>query len=174
MIRVLCVLGLLAAGAQAEPQEKSPGATIRGRVTDAATGQPIRMARVPIALDSRTERIEFTARTADDGRYGVEDVPAGRYIVTVSKARYVQLQHGPATNSADCAGVAVRTRRPSRPCGRIQRCRASARGLSRCRGGIRRTGSVARSGVSGIAAVTRTESDPRARSARRVRAYADW
>src|SRR5687767_6297083 len=100
MIPVLCVLALLAAGAQAAPQIAPPGkgapktATITGRITDAATGQPIRLARVRIALDSRTERIEFTSRTAADGRYSVDGVPAGRYVVTVSKTRYVQLQHG--------------------------------------------------------------------------------
>lgn len=100
VIPLLCVFVVLAIGAQAAPEVAAPGkgepktATIHGRVTDVATGQPIRMARVRIALDSRTERIEFTARTADDGRYSVDDVPAGRYVVTVSKARYVQLQHG--------------------------------------------------------------------------------
>jgi protocatechuate 3,4-dioxygenase beta subunit len=100
MIQVLCIVVVLASGAQAARQDgaqaKGPPkpATITGRITDAATGQPIRMARVRIALDSRTERIEFTSRTEDDGRYSVDDVPAGRYVVTVSKARYVQLQHG--------------------------------------------------------------------------------
>lgn len=104
MIPVLCVLIALVA---APPQQSPPQPEVRpkpaglhGRVTDAHTGKPIRLARVRVALDSRAERVEFAIRTADDGEYRVDDIPPGRYLVTVSKARYVTLQHGQRSSTA--------------------------------------------------------------------------
>ncbi len=117
MIPVLCVLVALAVApppqSPPQPEGRLKPATLHGRVTDAHTGKPIRLARVRVAFDSRSERLEFAIRTADDGRYRVEDIPPGRYLVTVSKARYVTLQHGQRSSTAsgrpiDLAAGAIR------------------------------------------------------------------
>ena len=79
-----------------QPPEKPPApATLRGRVTDAATGRPIRMARVALAPSERGARSsERITRTAEDGTYEFRAVPSGRFTLTASKARYITLQHG--------------------------------------------------------------------------------
>jgi len=95
MTLLLCLLALVASPTGiAQSQEKPKPAALYGRVTDAVTGKPVRMARLRLALDSRTERVEYRARTDDDGRYRVDDVRAGRYFITATKPRYVTLQYG--------------------------------------------------------------------------------
>jgi hypothetical protein len=91
---------LLSAFLQAAPQQPAaeklpPPGTVRGRVTDAATGRPIRMARVVLTPSERSTRAgERFSRTAEDGTYEFRAVPAGRFTMTASKARYVTLQYG--------------------------------------------------------------------------------
>lgn len=93
---------LLSAGAfvQAAPRQlptdKPPApATVRGRVTDAATGRPVRMARVALTPSERSARMpERFSRTDEDGTYEFRAVPPGRFTMTASKARYVTLQYG--------------------------------------------------------------------------------
>jgi protocatechuate 3,4-dioxygenase beta subunit len=86
--------------AEAIPQQPAaekppPPATVRGRVTDAGTGRPIRMARVVLApLQRGASSRERVSRTAADGTYEFRGVPSGRFTMTASKARYVTLQYG--------------------------------------------------------------------------------
>jgi carboxypeptidase family protein len=80
---------------QPAAEKPPPPADVRGRVTDAATGRPIRMARVVLAPSERSARSpERYSRTADDGTYEFRAVPPGRFTLTASKARYVTLQYG--------------------------------------------------------------------------------
>jgi hypothetical protein len=57
-------------------------AVIRGRVVAADTAAPIRGATV--TLSSTRARVARLARTDADGRYEIEELPAGRFAVTVS------------------------------------------------------------------------------------------
>ncbi len=63
------------------------GGGIEGRVVD-STGQPL--SGVLVEIESGAERLAATS--AEDGRYGVAQVPAGVYIVRFSMANFVSWQ----------------------------------------------------------------------------------
>jgi hypothetical protein len=65
---------------------------IRGRVTAADSGNPLRRAQVRIA--GNDVRVNQTANTDGDGRYEFSKVPAGRYSISVMRNGYVSLQFG--------------------------------------------------------------------------------
>jgi hypothetical protein len=93
MLAVLIVGLTLSLAPQAT--DKPPSASIRGRVTDEATGRPVRMARIALVPSPRARAApERFTRTADDGTYQFRELPAGRFTLTVSKPRYVTLEHG--------------------------------------------------------------------------------
>ena len=64
---------------------------IRGRVTEADTHRPIRLARVSISPGQRGH--QNVAHTDSDGRYELR-APPGRYAVSGFKAGYVTLEYG--------------------------------------------------------------------------------
>jgi hypothetical protein len=84
-----------------QPRDKAaaPGtAVLRGRVVASDTGRPIRRARVRIFSDGsggRTTAPQNRSTATDgDGKHEFKTLPAGRYIVMVSKASYVTLSYG--------------------------------------------------------------------------------
>ena len=92
MARALSVIGpLLAVLAVAPLQAQSTDGTVRGRITDAATQQPL--VGVTVTIGSRG------ALTQADGGYFISGVPAGTDIV---RAR--MLGYAPATRSVTLAG----------------------------------------------------------------------
>ena len=73
---------------------KSGSSTIRGRVTAADTGRPLRGARVQItALELSAARTVYTDLA---GRYEFAGLVAGRYTVTASTASFIALGYGQA------------------------------------------------------------------------------
>ena len=88
----------LIAIAQAPPRDPASTAAptgtarIRGRVVSADTGTPLRRAQVRAGATAiRTSRL---ASTDSEGRYEFQNLPAGRYTISVSKAGYVGLEFG--------------------------------------------------------------------------------
>ena len=76
------------------PTVEAPTGTarLRGRVVAADTGTPLRRAQVrAVAATNGTTRL---ASTDAEGRYEFINLPAGRYILHVSKAGYVDLEFG--------------------------------------------------------------------------------
>jgi hypothetical protein len=67
-------------------------AHIRGRVTAADGGQPLR--RVLIRVTAAGQPWNRTTMTDVDGRYDLNDLPAGRYLINVSKSGFVDLSYG--------------------------------------------------------------------------------
>src|SRR5471030_1205411 len=67
-------------------------AVIRGRVVEAANGQPVRKARVHAG--STALRDGRTAYTDADGRYELKALPTGHYTVTAFKPTYVTAAYG--------------------------------------------------------------------------------
>src|SRR5262249_37763919 len=96
-------IALLAAGnasAQLPHADAKPvgTATIRGRVTDATTGRPLRRARVNVApAEFRPNQpLENRATTTDaDGKFEFTNLVAGRYIVSASRDGYGSWAFGP-------------------------------------------------------------------------------
>jgi Carboxypeptidase regulatory-like domain len=66
-------------------------ASIRGRITTADTGAPIRGAEVRLSMDGRFSRL---VTTDGEGRYDLRSLPAGAYKLTVSKTGFITLEFG--------------------------------------------------------------------------------
>lgn len=81
---------------QFPPRDTRPASTgtarIRGRVLAADSGAPLRRAQV--RLTSQDIRTAKNATTDTEGRFEFNDLAAGRYTLTVSKAGYLTLQYG--------------------------------------------------------------------------------
>jgi hypothetical protein len=89
-ICTLCVLGVLCGDApQAQKAVAPRNATIRGRVTAADTGAPLRGAEVRLF-----EGGYKLTTTNGDGLFELRDVAAGSYRLTVARAGFITLQFG--------------------------------------------------------------------------------
>lgn len=82
--------------APARPQSRSQRvdpltASIRGRVTTADTGAPIRGAEVRLSMDGRFSRL---VTTNGEGRYELRNLPAGEYKLNVSRTGFITLEYG--------------------------------------------------------------------------------
>ena len=79
------------------PQQaaQTPPGSIRGRVTAADTGKPLRRARVRViadGIDAFTRPV--MANTNSRGEFEVAGLPEGSYFVTGSRAGYIDVQYG--------------------------------------------------------------------------------
>lgn len=99
-IVVLLLPALLTGAATASPRQQprdaasgtpAPAATIRGRVTAAATDRPLH--RVRITLDGPLANPPTTA-TDMRGTYELTNLPAGSYTITAVRSGYLTLQYG--------------------------------------------------------------------------------
>src|SRR5262249_11673838 len=72
-------------------QFKTGTGRIRGRVTSAESGTPIRRAQVRI---SGTDVAPKTAMTDAQGRFEFGDLPAGRFNLSATKSGYVTVSYG--------------------------------------------------------------------------------
>ena len=78
------------AGAKPEPGKGT--AIIRGRVTAADSGAPLRRAWVyALAPDARASG---RAQTDGEGRFEIRELPAGRYTVSASRGGFVTVEYG--------------------------------------------------------------------------------
>jgi protocatechuate 3,4-dioxygenase beta subunit len=96
-ILALLAVVLLAAAAAAQPAPAAPpaknGAILRGRVTAADTGRPLRRAQITaILLGSIQER--RTTSTDSRGDYELRELPAGRYTLNVTRSGYLPWEYG--------------------------------------------------------------------------------
>ena len=78
---------LLLTGCTSNPEEMSQYAErgIYGKVTDFATGEPVKNANVQLRPTGET------ALTNSDGQYEFRDIVAGKYSLTISKVEYTDL-----------------------------------------------------------------------------------
>jgi len=87
-----------ASGALAQPPQTAadanakPTGAIRGRVTAADTGRPLRRAQISVSSADRGER--RTTATNSRGEYEITELAAGRYSVSVSRSGYLPLSYG--------------------------------------------------------------------------------
>jgi protocatechuate 3,4-dioxygenase beta subunit len=83
------------AGVQIPPRDntaKTGTATLRGRIVEADSGQPLRKAQVRIFSQEVRENRMVT--TDAQGRYEFKQLQAARYTITASKGSYVSLSYG--------------------------------------------------------------------------------
>lgn len=92
LLTVLLMQQAPAAGAPAEPK---PG-VIRGRITAADTGKPLRRASVTIlpAGPSASASGRITANTNSLGQFEAKNVPPGLYYVSSARLGFIGLQYG--------------------------------------------------------------------------------
>jgi protocatechuate 3,4-dioxygenase beta subunit len=69
-------------------------AVIRGRITAADTGRPLRRAQVLIYTVDGFNPDAHVVNTGIDGSYELRDLPAGRYRIEARRAGYLTLQYG--------------------------------------------------------------------------------
>jgi carboxypeptidase family protein len=72
--------------------EKKGTASIKGRITGADTGRPLRRVQVRLSAPELTEA--RSTSTNLQGTYEFADLPAGRYTISVSRNGYLSLQYG--------------------------------------------------------------------------------
>src|ERR1700730_15941738 len=75
---------------QDTPPQRSSTGTIRARVVAAATGDPIRNARVSVTDDRERPPVLSDA----DGRFAFPALPPGRFTLTASKAVFAKQAFG--------------------------------------------------------------------------------
>jgi protocatechuate 3,4-dioxygenase beta subunit len=68
-------------------------ASIKGRVVAADTGRPLRRAAIRVSA-SELGGTGKTATTDPDGLYEIDELPAGRYTINVTRGGYLPMQHG--------------------------------------------------------------------------------
>jgi hypothetical protein len=79
----------------ARPLAASETGSIRGRVTAAATGKPVRRARVTIRTAEETSGAPpITANTNARGEFEALSVPPGPYFISAARAGFVTTQYG--------------------------------------------------------------------------------
>jgi hypothetical protein len=94
-------------------------AILSGRVVAAETGLPLRRATVS-AMSTRgpdipprgaffTPQRPFSARTDDDGRFMIRELPAGEYALTARRSGYVDQSYGQVTQYGPGRRVSVAT-----------------------------------------------------------------
>ncbi|HJR58449.1 MAG TPA: carboxypeptidase-like regulatory domain-containing protein [Vicinamibacterales bacterium] len=92
---VLLLTSLALAGQQAQPPRDAPQsaatATIRGRITSAASGLPLH--RVRLTLNGPIQNPP-TAVTDTRGEFELADVPPGSFSLTATRAGYLTVQYG--------------------------------------------------------------------------------
>jgi hypothetical protein len=79
------------AGPVRDPVQKGT-ASIKGRVTAADTGRPLRRVQIRLSAPELTEA--RSSSTNLQGAYEFADLPAGRYTISVSRNGYLSLQYG--------------------------------------------------------------------------------
>lgn len=96
-MRCILLAVLLVAGVGAEQSQKvqlAPGtARIRGTVVDAGTATPVRRASLRLTMTS-PGRGTWTAITDGSGAFEFPNLPAGRFVLSVTKGGYVSLGPG--------------------------------------------------------------------------------
>ena len=95
---ILIAMLPFAASGQVPVRDAIPAATaagtIRGVVTAADTGDVLRGVDVRVVVEGQSPPAPIWGHTDAEGRYEVNNVPLGQYIVSASKTGYVRLSYG--------------------------------------------------------------------------------
>jgi hypothetical protein len=92
IVAAVLLSGVIAQSTAQQPPPPKPSAVLRGRVTAADTGRPLRRAQVVAAIPGVQTR--HTTSTNVRGEYELRELPAGRYTLTVTRSGYLPWEHG--------------------------------------------------------------------------------
>jgi hypothetical protein len=92
ILAAMLLSGVIAQSSTQQPPPPKPSAVLRGRVTAADTGRPLRRAQVVAVIPGVQTR--HTTSTNVRGEYELRDLPAGRYTLTVSRSGYLPWEYG--------------------------------------------------------------------------------
>ena len=96
--------------------------TVSGQVTDASTKTPVAEARVLLARTDGPLRDSLAARTNEQGRFSIANVPAGTYRVFAVDPEYLRREHATVvvvTAGKPVANVAIAMTRSAVIAGRV-------------------------------------------------------
>jgi hypothetical protein len=106
ILLVACADAVLAQAPRSRSQRVDPlTSSIRGRVTTADTGAPVRGAEVRLSMDGSFSRL---VTTNSEGRYELRSLPAGTYKLTVSKSGFITLEYGQRRPFETASTIAIR------------------------------------------------------------------
>jgi hypothetical protein len=92
LIRSLSFL-LAAGGVAAQLQQANQGSALAGKVLDANTSQPVRMARVVLRPEASSTPPVGTD-TDDSGNFKIDNLEAGRYRLIATRSGYLRQEYG--------------------------------------------------------------------------------
>lgn len=84
------ILLLITHTTQAIPQEQASTPSIQGKVLQEPDGQPIRKANVQLNGQKGPASSEYSASTDAEGKFEIDDVQPGHYVVVVERPGFVQ------------------------------------------------------------------------------------
>jgi hypothetical protein len=93
MILAIILAVAVQAARDTKPAPPTSHATIRGRIVAGDTGQPLNRARITLSAPELTDGDRMTS-TNRDGRYEIDNLPAGRYTIAVARPGYLMLRYG--------------------------------------------------------------------------------
>ena len=78
-VLITAIVASLGVSAGSTARADAAGATIRGRIVAADTGQPLRRARIEVSAAEPNIASDRNATTDAVGRYVISDIPTGKY-----------------------------------------------------------------------------------------------
>jgi hypothetical protein len=102
LVWLLTWLGIVVLSGQTSQPQGPPGSAmrgepgaIRGRITSAENGRPLRRATVSLRPDAASNvRPIVSVSTNSQGQFEIRDVAPGSYFVSATRTGYLELQHG--------------------------------------------------------------------------------
>ncbi len=80
--------------AATQPVKPEDKCSIEGKVTNALTGEPVKKARISLDHMGRQDNASYSATTDAGGRFAIQDVDPGDYILSAERNGFARLRYG--------------------------------------------------------------------------------